>query len=161
MFVNTCIANPLNTCSGNCDNRIADLFLGMEASHITKSIRQLTKREQKFCVACERPVNGRTDKKFCNEVCRNGFNNRLNAESNNLVRNINHALNKNRRVMESFFCAQDKLVITTANQLLQRGFLFKYSTHQYTNKKGNTYFFCYDFGYLVVEDKYLLVRGRD
>lgn len=119
------------------------------------------KHEPRHCLACEKIVRGRTDKKFCDEVCRNGYNNRLNANCNNLVRNINHALLKNRRILASFFPGDEKFVSTTANHLLQKGFAFKYSTHQFTNKRGNTYFFSYDFGYLMLEDKCLLVRGRE
>ena len=37
-----------------------------------------------------------------------------------------------------------------------------YFKHTYTNKKGNTYFFCYDTGYLVLEnDWYLLVKRKE
>lgn len=137
------------------------LFLIMETTYTIPNDKQIYKMdEQRCCLACEKPVKGRTDKKFCNEVCRNGFNNRLKAESNNLVRNINHALTKNRRILEGLFCEHDKIVTASATQLLQKGFQFKYSTHHYTNKKGNTYFFCYDYGYLVIENKYLLVRAR-
>lgn len=133
----------------------------METSYITANDKQHVKnQEQKCCLACDRPVQGRSDKKFCNEVCRNGYNNRQKAESNNLVRNINHALSKNRRIIESFLCGQDKAVTATVNELVMKGFAFKYSTHSHTNKKGNTYFFCYDYGYLRLEKKYLLVRGR-
>nr|AUN35592.1 hypothetical protein [uncultured bacterium] len=46
-------------------------------------------------------------------------------------------------------------------KLLQEGFLFKYITHIYRNKKGTIYFFCYDHGYLVLEnDWYLIVRHK-
>lgn len=118
----------------------------------------LKQKEPRHCLACEKIVQGRTDKKFCGEICRNGYNNRLNADSNNLVRNINHALVKNRRILSGFFCREEKLISTTANHLLQKGFAFKYSTHQFTNKRGNTYFFCYDYGYLMLDDRCLLVR---
>lgn len=120
-----------------------------------------TKQEERFCLACKKKISGRTDKKFCNEVCRNGFNNRLNADCNNLVRNINHALVRNRRILQSFFSPDDKIVTTTSTQLLQKGFAFRYCTHQYTNKKGNTYYFCYDLGYMLLGDKYLLVKARE
>jgi hypothetical protein len=46
--------------------------------------------------------------------------------------------------------------------LIREGFRFKYITHTYTNKKGNTYFFCYEFGYLPLEhDQYLVVRRKE
>lgn len=120
-----------------------------------------TNADLRFCVTCKKALKGRTDKKFCNESCRNGFYNHLNAETNNLVRNINHALGKNRRILESFFIEENKIITASAHQLLLKGFQFRYFTHQHTNKKGNTYFFCYNYGYLLLENTYLLVKGRE
>lgn len=116
----------------------------------------------KRCLTCHKPLKGRTDKKFCDDYCRNNYNNQLKAGTTNLVRNINNALGKNRRVLESMFAEGEEMTKTTQEKLLQKGFLFKYFTHLYTNKKGNTYFFCYDLGYLPLEnDWYLLVKRKE
>jgi hypothetical protein len=45
-------------------------------------------------------AHGRADKKFCNDLCRNNYNNQLNSNSYNLVRNINNILRRNRRIIE-------------------------------------------------------------
>lgn len=116
----------------------------------------------RLCLSCGKPVKGRTDKKFCDDYCRNNYNNQLKADNTNLVRNINNALGKNRRIMEGLFQPGEEMAKTTKDKLLQKGFQFKYITHLYTNKKGNTYFFCYDLGYLPLEnDWYLLVKRRE
>lgn len=116
----------------------------------------------RLCLDCKKPVKGRTDKKFCNDFCRNNFNNILKSNSNNLMRNINNALGKNRRILESFFMAEEEMAKTTLEKLLEKGFLFKYITHTYTNKKGNVYFFVYDLGYLPLDnDWYLLVKRKE
>lgn len=116
----------------------------------------------KLCLNCEKTLRGRTDKKFCDDYCRNNYNNQLKSNTINLVRNINNALGKNRRILEDMFGVDDETVKTTKGKLLQKGFQFKYITHTYTNKKGNIYFFCYDLGYLPLEnDWYLLVRQKD
>jgi len=127
-----------------------------------KSIpNSMTAANQSTCLTCHKPVKGRTDKKFCDDYCRNAFNNHLKSATNNLVRNINNALGKNRRILESFFKKEEEIAKTTKNKLLEKGFLFKYFTHTYTNKKGNIYFFCYDYGYLPLEnDWYLLVKRK-
>lgn len=114
------------------------------------------------CLNCKKVLKGRTDKKFCDDYCRNSFNNQLKAAKNNLVRNVNNALGKNRRILESFFKKDDEITKTTKEKLLQKGFQFKYITHIYTNKKGNIYYFCYDLGYLPLEnDWYLLVKRNE
>ena len=51
------------------------------------------------CLECGEPVIGRIDKKFCSDYCRNTFNNKVNKESKNLIRNINNRLRKNHRVL--------------------------------------------------------------
>ena len=116
----------------------------------------------KLCLNCNKPVKGRTDKKFCDDYCRNNYNNQLKSNTINLVRNINNALGKNRRILENMFNEGEEMAKTTKSKLLQKGFQFKYFTHTYTNKKGNVYFFCYDLGYLALEgDWYLLVKQKE
>lgn len=114
------------------------------------------------CLNCDKALKGRTDKKFCDDYCRNAYNNQLKAAKNNLVRNINNALGKNRRILESIFKTGEEVAKTHKDKLLQKGFQFKYITHTYTNKKGNVYFFCYDLGYLPLDnDWYLLVKRKE
>jgi len=44
----------------------------------------------------------------------------------------------------------------------KRGFNFHYYTNVYTTKSGASYFFCYEQGYLRIEnDKYMLVHKQD
>ena len=78
-----------------------------------------------------------------------------------MVRNINNVLIKNRRILESLVGAEEMTKILK-DKLLQQGFNFKYITHTYANKKGNVYFFCYEYGYLPLEhDWYLLVKRKE
>ena len=41
----------------------------------------------KTCLECGEPILGRSDKKFCSDLCRNAYNNKANSDSNNFVRN--------------------------------------------------------------------------
>ena len=111
----------------------------------------------KNCIACSKPIKGRTDKKFCDDYCRNGFNNQLKADSNNLVRNINNALRKNRRIMKELLPDKDQMAKAKQDKLLQLGFQFRYHTHIYTNQKGSVYHFCYEYGYLPLENNLFLI----
>ena len=71
----------------------------------------------KNCLLCNKPVKGRTDKKFCDDYCRNIYNNQLKAPENNLVRNINHALGKNRRILEGLIVDGDEMAKATKETL--------------------------------------------
>lgn len=114
----------------------------------------------KFCLTCNKSIKGRTDKKFCDDYCRNAYNNQLKAEGNNRVRNINNALRKNRRILEELLKENEKMTKVNREKLLQEGFQFKYNTHTYSNQKGATYQFCYEYGYLALENNWYGVVKR-
>jgi predicted nucleic acid-binding Zn ribbon protein len=115
----------------------------------------------KTCQACGKAVRGRTDKKFCDDYCRNNFNNQMKGDDNNLVRNINNALRRNRRILAEMLPNGEEMGKASRDRLLQLGFNFTYLTHTYVNRKGNVYSFCYDHGYLPLENNlFLLVRRK-
>jgi hypothetical protein len=116
----------------------------------------------KSCPECGDKIIGRADKKFCSDQCRNAYNNRLNSDATNTVRNINNILRKNRRVLQELTKQSGKTMVSK-DTLLLKGFNFTYGTHSYTTKKGDVYQFCYEFGYLYLEDKqlYLLVTNKE
>ena len=113
----------------------------------------------KNCLECGENIVGRADKKFCSDMCRNAYNNKLNSDSYNIVRNMNNQLRKNRRILEEI-CVSEKAKVTK-NTLIQKGFDFNLITSIRTTQKGSTYFFVYDFGYLPLEnDFYLIVKDK-
>jgi predicted nucleic acid-binding Zn ribbon protein len=118
-----------------------------------------TAENEKKCLACDKSLHGRTDKKFCNDYCRNVYNNSLKSMNSGPIRNINNVLLKNRKILSQLLNNED-MAKTTKEKLLQHGFNFKYITHSYTNKKGNVYFFCYEFGYLPLDGDWFLVVKR-
>ncbi|WP_435624341.1 hypothetical protein [Flagellimonas sp.] len=115
---------------------------------------------EKACLECGEKVIGRTDKKFCSAYCRNSYNNRQNRDSKNLQRKINNKLRKNYRILSDFTLKNGKTT-TTKMRLLDNGFDFGYLTSLYTTKKGTTYYFLYDLGYLPLEnDRFMIVKRK-
>ncbi len=111
----------------------------------------------KECPVCENKIIGRADKRFCSDYCRNSFNNQLNKDSKNLIRNINNRLRKNYRILEEL--NPNEKTKTTKAKLFAKGFDFQHFTSIYVTKTGNTYYFVYDQGYLPLEnDFYALVK---
>ncbi|MCW3119919.1 MAG: hypothetical protein JWM28_4001 [Chitinophagaceae bacterium] len=122
----------------------------------------LQQKEAKTCLFCDKPIKGRSDKKFCDDYCRVAYNNALRAIANTQMRDVNNALSKNRRILEDLLPAGKETSKTTQEKLLQKGFLFKYITHLSVNKSGNTCYYCYDYGYLPLDkDWYLIVRRKE
>lgn len=119
-------------------------------------------KEKRNCLHCGKPIQGRVDKKFCDDSCRNTFNNQQNADSINLIRKINHTIRRNRNILAMFIPQGEELAKTTRERLIRAGFNFKFFTHIYQNKKGNQYHYCYDYGYLELEaDWFLVVREKE
>ncbi len=111
------------------------------------------------CLQCGVPIRGRSDKKFCSAQCRNYYNNRRNRDVNNFIRNVNNTLRKNRRIMRKLTPAGKATV--HKKQLQRAGFDFDYYTYTYKTNKGKLYFFCYEYGYLPLENDYYLLVKRN
>ena len=113
----------------------------------------------KNCLECGKPLMGRVDKKFCLDMCRNSFNNRLNSDAYNVVRNMNNRLRKNRRILEEL-CPEEKSKATKGT-LIGKGFDFNLITSIRPAQQGSIYHFVYDYGYLELEnDFYLIVKDK-
>jgi predicted nucleic acid-binding Zn ribbon protein len=120
--------------------------------------------ETKKCLSCGTVLRGRVDKKFCNDYCRNNYNNLQKSKGvqSTLVRNINTTLLKNRKVLESILPENEETAKANKDKLQRLGFHFKYFTHIYTTKTGKTYYYCYDYGYLPLDnDWYLVVKKKE
>tara|TARA_Y100000385_G_scaffold252287_1_gene275648 strand:+ start:92 stop:457 length:366 start_codon:yes stop_codon:yes gene_type:complete len=116
---------------------------------------------EKLCIECGQPLIGRVDKKFCNDLCRNSFNNRINKDANEYVRKVNVILRKNRRILSNLMNGKDKTK-TTKEELLLNGFNLYYYTNLYKTKQGKTYYFVYELGYLELEDEqFALVKKQE
>jgi len=113
---------------------------------------------KKNCIECGASFIGRADAKFCSPHCRSNYNNRQNRDFNNFMRNINNILRKNRRILAQLNPKGKAKV--HRDKLLAEGFKFSYFTNEYVTKSGNAYRFCYDQGYLEVDNDYyaLVVR---
>jgi hypothetical protein len=114
----------------------------------------------KACIECGTHFVGRTDKKFCSDMCRNAFHNKQNSDETNYVRKVNNTLRKNRRVLQELL-ASEETFRCDHNRLLEMGFDFNHFTSIYRNRSGETYYFCYEFGYLALDKNgYCIVRKR-
>ncbi len=69
-------------------------------------------------------------------------------------------MRKNYRILDSFSLKEGK-TRTTRNRLIDKGFDFDFFTSLYTTKKGSTYYFVYDLGYLPLDNDYYMIVKRD
>ncbi len=115
--------------------------------------------ETRKCLECSEKVVGRIDKKFCSDYCRNSFNNKVDKESKNLIRNTNNRLRKNHKILTQLNTSGKTKV--SRRKLYDKGFDFHFFTSIYRTKTGNTYYYVYDQGYLALENEIFLLIKRD
>ena len=113
----------------------------------------------KTCLECGEKIVGREDKKFCSDGCRNAYNNKINKDSTNFMRNVNNKLRKNYRILITLNV--DGKSKTTRAKLLSKGFDFEFFTNILQTKTGNTYHFLYDQGYLALDNDYFMLVKKE
>ncbi|MGJ5642873.1 hypothetical protein [Formosa sp. S-31] len=112
----------------------------------------------KTCLHCHDTINGRSDKKFCSDYCRNAYNNTINKDAKNYIRNTNNKLRKNWRILETL--NPEQKTKTTKLKLDTLGFDFSLFTSIYTTKAGTMYYFVYNQGYLPLDGDYVALVRR-
>lgn len=110
---------------------------------------------ERKCLLCGEPLLGRSDKKFCNDSCRNNYHHSINHEQLNFTRNINNILRHNRFVLKTL--NPDGKAKVSRQQLINNGFNFKYFTNLYTTRDGRVYHFVYDQGFLALDNDYFAI----
>lgn len=117
----------------------------------------------RYCAACKKELTGRIDKIFCSSYCKSAYHYQKNRDSgNNLFKQIDDQLKLNRRILKEY----NKSGKTTVRKdvLISEGFDPKFFTHYWKNNKDQVYLFCYEYGFLSIQEgvksKYLLVQWQ-
>lgn len=118
----------------------------------------------KVCLHCTKDLEGRTDKKFCTPYCKSSYHYQKSKESeDSLFQKIDKHLKTNRRLLKEFNKAG--LATVRKEKLLSEGFNPKYFTHYWKNQKGQVYLFCYEYGFLELQqnqkEKYVLIKWQE
>lgn len=114
---------------------------------------------KRTCEQCGTEIFGRADKRFCSDYCRNVKHNAENRDYSNYMRRVNNILRKNRRILAKYNPNGKSKIL--ASVLMEEGFNFGYFTNIYETKKGGKYYFCYDQGYIHLEDGWLALVERE
>ena len=115
---------------------------------------------ERKCLDCGEVLRGRSDKKFCSDQCRNSYNNKMNRDETNYMKNVHNILRRNRRILAEL--NPESRTKVHKDDLIAKGYNFTFHTNTYTTKTGQTYYFCYELGYLSLNDDYFeLVLKED
>jgi len=111
---------------------------------------------ERKCLDCGDVLHGRTDKKFCSDQCRNNYNNRLNRDSNNFVRNVHGLLRKNRRILADLYDEGKTRVHKDA--LFALGYNFSFFTHMIETSDGEKCNYCFEYGYTETGNDFIELK---
>lgn len=107
------------------------------------------------CLQCGHKLFGRRDKKFCNDFCRNTFNNQLNKENVEVIRITNNRLKKNHKILKNLMDTKKESFTRTELELL--GFDFNLVT-SFDMNNGVIFRKVYDFVLLQNGDNALQLK---
>lgn len=108
------------------------------------------------CLECGDALQGRTDKKFCGDCCRNAYHNRMRfdqAHSGTRIRMVNQILKRNREILYDIAEKRTHYRTITVFHLKVVGFEFNFTTHVLNDRKGNPIHCCYDIGYQLIDQQ--------
>ena len=119
---------------------------------------------QSTCLACNRKLEGRTDKKFCDPYCKSAWHYTKSRQGHaGFYSKVDRQLKTNRKILKTFNKAGKATV--RSQILIDQGFDPKFFTHYWKNKQGDVYLFVYEFGFLSRTEngnkKYILVTWQD
>jgi len=112
---------------------------------------------KKHCQSCGSVIHGRADKRFCNDSCRSSHNNARKEECTNVVRMTNSLLNRNRKILSKVLEDGVESVRIPKDRISLLGFNFNYHSHHIPESLGRYYWFCYDYGYLEMENGWIMI----
>jgi hypothetical protein len=100
------------------------------------------------CLSCGQSINGRFDKKYCDDQCRSNYHNHNKRKHERVIQAVNRQIRKNRAVLKQL-CPEGKATVRK-QRLLDMGFSFQYFSSIY--KEGKlTYYFSYEYGFAAIE----------
>ena len=105
---------------------------------------------QFICRQCGQPLQGRSDKKFCDAFCRNAYYNQVKRSDEQYIQQVNRALRKNRKILKTLSPVGKSTV--RREVMLAMGYDFSIFSSLYQAPNGNLYYLCYEFGFSPIVD---------
>lgn len=116
------------------------------------------------CISCGKKVEGRSDKIYCDAYCKSNYHyqKRKDKDHATFFKKVDLQLKTNRKILKHF--SVDGYSAVRRQLLFDKGFDPNFFTHYWKNKKEDVYLFCYDIGFLAINQKgvkkYLLVNWQ-
>ena len=126
---------------------------GLFNPHLTKLIESNAMKNYTHCLHCNEQLIGRSDKKFCDDSCRNGHYNQRTSESAQVFRPLISRLKANYRALQKLKAQRQ---CASLQELALLGFNAQFCTHTAAGSDGTT-LYCFNIGYRITPDQQLLL----
>jgi hypothetical protein len=120
--------------------------------------------QQRTCLACDKELKGRSDKRFCDLHCKSSYHYRRSLEeAPRFYNKVDNQLKLNRKILKQYNKAGKATV--RASLIKEDGFNPNYFTHYWKNNKEDVYLFVFEYGFLKKNEhgveKYILIKWQD
>ncbi|MGY6560432.1 MAG: hypothetical protein ACXIT9_14235 [Nitritalea sp.] len=123
---------------------------------MSKVLKLAESKISRKCLECGTAFQGRSDKKFCDDSCRNMYNNRRKVTTDKELQVVLRIIRKNRKILKKWheLKGEDKFVIPRDTLLLD-GFNFNYftSVEESTSSETSLVYYNVDYAYWMVGEK--------
>lgn len=115
------------------------------------------------CQCCGEPIEGRSDKKFCNQYCKSQYHyQKSKSGRTEFYTVVDKQLRLNRRLLKKYNRGGKATV--RAEMLLKEGFNPRFITHYWKNPKNQVYRFVYEYGFLQIDEhslsKFVIIQWQ-
>ena len=118
------------------------------------------KCESPDCKKYFKKTSGRKGKRFCNDGCRNAYNNAKKKKKSGQVEMINDILEKNHSILQELIGNQSYKYV--AERILRdKGFNSRYFTHPFESAQKILFSVCYDIAYRKEENGTFKILKED
>lgn len=116
----------------------------------------------KFCKVCGTKLEGRRDKKYCNQSCKNQYHYEMRSLHHNEISAEMGFLLRNRTILHEILDQQASMKKKVSRDLLHfMGFRFECHTGTHVNHQGKMYRYVFDYSWMPFSDKEVLILRRN
>jgi hypothetical protein len=112
---------------------------------------------KRYCLNCEKVITGRSDKKYCCDVCKNEHHQANASDFAYIQKRLNKKLKANRNILKEILGKQTSCIVSM-DLLGGKGYEVNYLTHyKDVGTKEKRYYYVFDYGFCEEDDGRLKV----
>lgn len=119
---------------------------------------------KQHCQECGKEIHGRSDKRFCNDTCRNNLNRKKRIAEQVIIPDIAleiiRIIKNNYRLLKSGGLESGITAFQPIKNLLERGFNPGFFT-SIREEEGDVYHFCFECGFRISGENIFIIERKE